>query len=206
MVTFIFVTLCRKFDDKNDLDNEGDKAKELNKYNAENEEVFLVKIKIRYSNTCFICHFSDLQISYKDKFNNSFKSVENTQLDEKERDETKKKLLRIKQCKKMLMEIITNFIFIGILFTFIYSTKNTNSFYYASQIQNSFSGYQGVKNVQDLYKWLSSDFLTTLIEDPSEFNSSIRSTYANFDYYLNDAASFVIGYPILRQLRTVKSK
>ena len=54
MVTFIFVTLCRKFDDKNDLDNEGDKAKELNKYNAENEEVFIVKIKIKYSNTCFI--------------------------------------------------------------------------------------------------------------------------------------------------------
>ena len=106
----------------------------------------------------------------------------------------------------MLMEIITNFIFIGILFTFIYSTTNTNSFYYASHIQNSFSGYQGVKNVQDLYRWLSSDFLKTLIEDPSEFNSSIRSTYANFDYYLSDAASFVIGYPILRQLRTVKSK
>ena len=139
------------------------------------------------------------------KFNNSFKSVENTQLDEKERDETKKKLLRIKQCKKMLMEIITNFIFIGILFTFIYSTKNTNSFYYGSKIQNSFSGYQSVKSVQDLYNWLSNDFLTTLMADASEFNSSIRSTYANFSFYLSDASSFVVGYPILRQLRTKKS-
>jgi polycystin 1L2 len=45
VVTFIFVTLCRKFDDKNDLDNDGDNAKELNKYNAENEEVIAFNIK-----------------------------------------------------------------------------------------------------------------------------------------------------------------
>jgi hypothetical protein len=59
VVTFIFVTLCRKFDDKNDLDNEGDKAKELNKYNAENEEVFLVKIKKLDIQIHFLyfCHF-----------------------------------------------------------------------------------------------------------------------------------------------------
>ena len=149
--------------------------------------------------------YFDLQISDKENFNNSFR-FENTQLDEKERDEIKKKLLRIKQCKKMLIEIITNFIFIGILFTFIYSTKNTNSFYYASQIQSSFSGYQDVKSVQDLYSWLSNDFLSNLIGDSSEFNSSICSTYKNVDYYLSDAASFVVGYPILRQLRTMKSK
>jgi hypothetical protein len=95
---------------------------------------------------------------------------------------------------------------IAILFSFIYSTKNTNCFYYATQIQNSFSGYQRVKSAQDLYKWVSNDFLTTLMADPSEFNSSIRSTYANFGFYLSDASSFVVGYRILRQLRTMKSK
>ena len=114
--------------------------------------------------------------------------------------------MRIKHCHKILREIITNFILIAILFSFIYSTKNTNSFYYATQIQNSFSGYQRVKSAQDLYKWLSNDFLTTLMADPSEFNSSIRSTYANFGFYLSDVSSFVVGYPILRQLRTMKSK
>jgi hypothetical protein len=39
MFTFIFVTLCRKFDDKNDMDNEGDDAKELKKFNGRIEEV-----------------------------------------------------------------------------------------------------------------------------------------------------------------------
>jgi hypothetical protein len=133
-------------------------------------------------------------------------SFEFTQFEELEREETKKKFLRIKRCHKMLREIIANFILIAILFSFIYSTKNTNCFYYVTQIQNSFSGYQSVKSVQDLYNWLSNDFLTTLIADPSEFNSSIVSTYANFSYYLSDASSFVVGYPILRQLRIMKSK
>jgi len=35
----MFVTLCRKFDDKNDLDNEEDDAKELKKYNGQTEMV-----------------------------------------------------------------------------------------------------------------------------------------------------------------------
>ena len=121
-------------------------------------------------------------------------------------EEIKNKYLRIKQCRKLLLEIIMNFVFVGILFTFIYSTQNTNSYYYASKTQRSFSGYQDVKSVQDLYAWLSNDFLSTLIADQSEYNSSIRSTYANFDYFLNDAASFVVGNPIVRQLRIKKSK
>ena len=37
--TFIFVTLCREFDDKNDMDNEGDNAEGLKNWNGQNEEV-----------------------------------------------------------------------------------------------------------------------------------------------------------------------
>ncbi len=37
--TFIFVTLCRKFDDKNDMDNEGDNTEGLKKWHGQNEEV-----------------------------------------------------------------------------------------------------------------------------------------------------------------------
>ncbi len=129
-----------------------------------------------------------------------------SQINNENEEEIKNNFLRIKQCRKLLLEIIMNFIFVGVLFTFIYSTQNTNSYYYASKTQSSCNGYQDVKSVQDLYAWLSNDFLSTLIADQSEYNSSIRSTYANFDYFLNDAASFVVGYPIVRQLRIKKSK
>ena len=138
--------------------------------------------------------------------NNTSYGSKASQIKKENEEEIKNKYLRIKQCRKLLLEIIMNFVFVGVLFTFIYSTQNTNSYYYASKTQSSFSGYQDVKSVQDLYAWLSNDFLSTLIADQSEYNSSIRSTYANFDYFLNDAASFVVGYPLVRQLRIKKSK
>jgi hypothetical protein len=136
---------------------------------------------------------------------NGLRFVETSQLNEQVKEESKLKFLKIKQCRKLLLEIVMNFVFMGVLFTFVYSTMNTNSFYYSSQTQRSFSGYQDVKSVEDLYAWLSSDFLSTLLADLEEYNAALRSTYANFDYFLNDAASFVVGYPILRQLRTRKS-
>jgi hypothetical protein len=129
-----------------------------------------------------------------------------SQINKENEEKIKNKYLRIKLCRKLLLEIIMNFVFVGVLLTFIYSNQNSNSYYYASKTQSSFSGYQDVKSVQDLYAWLSNDFLSTLIADQSEYNSSIRSTYANFDYFLNDAASFVVGYPLVRQLRIKKSK
>jgi hypothetical protein len=35
--------VCRKFDDKNEMDNEGDDKKGLNKYDNANDEVFDLK-------------------------------------------------------------------------------------------------------------------------------------------------------------------
>jgi hypothetical protein len=144
------------------------------------------------------------KIEKNSKINGS-RFVETSQLNEQEKEQSKLKFFKIKQCRKLLLEIVMNFVFMGVLFTFVFSTMNTNSLFYSSQTQSSFSGYQDVKSVEDLYGWLSSDFLSTLLADQSEYDSSIRSTYANFDYFLNDAASFVVGYPILRQLRTRKS-
>ena len=62
-----------------------------------------------------------------------------------------------------------------------------------------------ISRIQDLYAWLSGDFLSNLIEDSSLFNSTIRSSYANLSYFINDATSIVVGYPIIRQLRIMKS-
>ena len=87
--------------------------------------------------------------------------------------------MRIKQCHKILTEIITNFILIAILFSFIYSTKNTNSYYYATQIQNSFI---------DGFITQNSLTGTTFIISPDNYNS------APF-YNLNDYVSLTpVGY------------
>ena len=121
---------------------------------------------------------------------------ETNQLSHKEKYDYKLKVFRKKQCRKIVREIIVNFIFIGILFAFIYSTKNSNSYYYANHTKTSFSGYQTVASTKELYAWLTGDLLS----------SFLTSNYSNFTYFLNDASSIVIGYPIIRQLRTIKSK
>ena len=55
-----------------------------------------------------------------------------------------------------------------------------------------------------MWKWISYDFLAVLKENNALYNATIRSTYSNFDAYLDDASSILVGYPILRQLRTRK--
>ena len=40
MLTFFFVTLFRKFDNKNEMDNEGDDMKGLNKWKTSTKEVY----------------------------------------------------------------------------------------------------------------------------------------------------------------------
>ena len=58
-----------------------------------------------------------------------------------------------------------------------------------------------VNNVESFWTWVSNDFLSYLSHDDSVFDSSIRETYSNFDYYISDASSILVGYPIIRQLR-----
>ena len=61
-------------------------------------------------------------------------------------------------------------------------------------------------NVQDLWSWLANDVIDKLNVNKTLYNASLRTTYANFDSYANDATSILIGYPILRQLRVEKGK
>ena len=143
----------------------------------------------------------------------------------------KLKQMKINKCHKIIREIVFNVIFIWVLFVISYTNRNENSFNYKNRIQNSFAGYKNViinlnltenilitihkaekifyvilkvKNVKHFWKWVSNDFLSNLVEHETIFNASIRSTYLNFDHYLNDASSILIGYPIIRQLRIQK--
>ena len=61
-----------------------------------------------------------------------------------------------------------------------------------------------MKNIQELWSWISNDFLDSLKADESVYNSSIRYSYSNLNIWLDDASSILIGYPILRQLRLKK--
>ena len=55
--------------------------------------------------------------------------------------------------------------------------------------------------MNSFWQWVRFNFLNNLIADQNVYNQTIRSTYSEFDVYLNDATSILIGYPIIRQLR-----
>lgn len=48
---------------------------------------------------------------------------------------------------------------------------------------------------------MSGDFLSYLSHDDSLYNASIRKSYSNFDSFISDASSILVGPPIIRQLR-----
>ena len=56
-----------------------------------------------------------------------------------------------------------------------------------------------INNVQSFWKWIAHDFLSNLREVKTSANSETPG--ANFDLYLNNTASILVGYPMLRQLR-----
>jgi hypothetical protein len=117
-----------------------------------------------------------------------------------------------------------NLIFLSVFFYVSYSSVNSNLYNYRNQLEKVFTGYDDVilniiniilkvikilneffftkvNNVESFWTWVSNDFLSYLSHDDSLFDSSLRETYSNFDYYISDASSILVGYPIIRQLR-----
>jgi hypothetical protein len=118
-------------------------------------------------------------------------------------DDGKLKKEKIKKCQKILRELFFNSILIGVLFTVAYSNRNTNSFNYRFQTQQTFVSYQDVTNINGLWDWLVNEFLVNLKVDVSEYDVSVRES---LDSYTSDLSSILIGFPIIRQLRVKKSR
>ena len=62
-----------------------------------------------------------------------------------------------------------------------------------------------MNDVNDFWRWISNDYPVRLYANKTLYNSSLRETYSNFDSYVNDATTILIGHPILRQLRVENS-
>ena len=123
MLTVFFVTFCRTFDEKNDVDNQGDDKKSLNTwgngiYNADkekhgiNNQIPLNKLKSEFTDT--------------------------------ELDALRLKQAKMKKCQTILREIFFNFLFIFVLFCVCYTNKSQQLFNYQHQISNTFASYQHV--------------------------------------------------------------
>ncbi|CAF0898918.1 unnamed protein product, partial [Brachionus calyciflorus] len=103
-----------------------------------------------------------------------------------------------KKAKSVLREILCYCIFLGILFIVSYSNKDVNSFNYQNNLKKLFrvstqsNGLDQVVRTSDIYSWIRNSFINGI-------NAKDRN-------YLNDQVSYIIGNPIIRQLRVVKEK
>ena len=112
------MTLFRSFDEKNDMDNDGDESNELNKWTDSNHDA---KTQIEHS-----------------------PSIAKSVNDDEKLLEAKLAQLKINKCEQILREIFFNGIFICVLLVITYFNRNLNSFNYQKQVKTSFSGYQQV--------------------------------------------------------------
>ena len=116
LVTMFLVIVCRKFENKNEMDNEGDDERSLTKLNEVKNAT-----KKRFAWT---------------KFNSEFTDEEMNRL--------RIKQMKIRQSERILRDIFFNLMFIWVLMVVCYANRNPKAYNYQQQIQTLFSDYKNV--------------------------------------------------------------
>ena len=94
--------------------------------------------------------------------------------------------------KKLIRELLFNFVFLFILFVVSYTNKDLNSFAYKNSLETLIlTDFDQIENVNDVWYWINYLLMPKLFID-----------YSN---YIQDGSSIILNYPILRQLRVKKS-
>lgn len=111
------------------------------------------------------------------------------QIDRQKMQEIKIKFLREKKAKAILREVLVYSIFLIVLFFVSYTNKDLNSYVYQNQVQKMFdrNSLEKINRVEDIWNWTRRIFVPA-------FKTKEKS-------YMIDKTSFVIGKPMIRQLR-----
>ena len=115
-------------------------------------------------------------------------------LNSQELIQRKEKYQKEKKAINIIKEITCYSIFLIILFLVCYSNKDLRSFSYKENLENVFSVSKSlvkVEKIDHLYDWIRNDFLISLYNQKNE-------------NLMKDRTSYLLGFPILRQLRVSK--
>lgn len=125
------------------------------------------------------------------------------QIDRSKFNRIREKYSKEKRASSLIRELITYSIFLIVLLVVCYTNKDLQSFNYQNQLKKLFgvnekrnNSLEDIVEVSDFWKWSRNVFLNG-IKSYNWYNS-IQTSLNN---YLNDHTSFIIGYPIIRQLR-----
>lgn len=137
----------------------------------------------------------EIKVNYKPE-----NTVELEKLGKKDLKALRQKHLRDQRAKSFLREIFTYSLFLAILFVVAFMNKDTQSFNFQNQLKSMFgvslkeSSLDEVITIQKLWEWSRNYFLPA-------FNSSM-----GLKNYMKDDISYIIGTPVMRQLRVKNGK
>ena len=150
-MTLFVVALFRSFDEKNEMDNDGDDKKEMHNYDASKYKKVLlefyrdmscyVKITriVRYINRKY-----NIFLSEKDIFTVEISLRNSTPLTGRQLEAMKLQREKTKRCHRILKEILFSCICIAALYLAIFMDKNNLAYNYEAHIRQSFSEYKKV--------------------------------------------------------------
>lgn len=116
--------------------------------------------------------------------------------DPKNMREVKIKFLKEKKAMAILREIFVYSIFLFVLFLVSFTNKDLNSFMYQKQVQRMFNlkSLENVLQIDDIWEWTKKSFVPAFKNDKELKN------------FMLDKTSFIIGKPMIRQLRIKNGK
>lgn len=112
------VTLFRNDDDKNEMDEDGDDKKEINKWNGPKED--------------------------NDPLNMTFCKSNGPRLTQIEIEQLKIKQTKRTKAKQLIREIVVNIVFVYVLFVACYSNRDETAFNYSTHLKTVFQDFDNV--------------------------------------------------------------
>ncbi|XP_072374082.1 polycystin-1-like protein 2 isoform X2 [Scyliorhinus torazame] len=96
-----------------------------------------------------------------------------------------------KKMYTMIQKILVHLVFLSLLLTIAYGEQNPNSFYFNRAINQTFTpSFSDIRSIDDFYIWANTLLLPTL--------------YGNYNGFITDGYSKLLGSPRIRQLRVQK--
>ncbi|XP_042556542.1 polycystic kidney disease protein 1-like 3 [Dipodomys spectabilis] len=103
-----------------------------------------------------------------------------------------KRTWKKKKLVKLTGDMLVQTLFLILLMTVVYSSKNSNRFFLHQALWKSFShGFSEIKFLKDFYPWANHTLLPNL--------------YGNYRGFITDGNSFLLGNVLLRQIRIPKA-
>ena len=134
-----------------------------------------------------------------------YNQYEYSKLDDDELQEARANRIKEVKIQKLLRGIVAYSFFLFVLCIVSYANRDMNAFNYQNQIRTILKGntaFDNIKEPNDIWNWATSVLVPSLKSSANYYNSN--PTYLSS--YFGDLSSYIVSYPIMRQIRVENSE